>query len=279
MVETRSGRRLAVFFLVSSFLVLLLGRWIRPVDDAALTVAAPFAAVVSSVADGVGTLVTGVVEGPRLYNENLQLRKEENLLLQKYIALKNEQHENLIFRNVLNFHDRNSHMDLVTSRVIGGDASATSLAPYIIINRGSRDGLRDGMTVLDQYGNFVGSISDVVNNAAKVLLMVSPSSSVGAVDLRTRATGLVEGQYAGRPLFKFVVASQTMRPGDFVVTDGDLNLFPRTILIGQIMSVAHRNVSLFQTAELRPAADFSNLEVVQVVRNFVPSVPVKLLKQ
>jgi rod shape-determining protein MreC len=279
MVETRGGRRLAVFFLVSSFLVLLLGRWIKPVDDAALTVAAPFASVVSSVADGVSNLVTGVVEGPRLYNENQQLRTEMETLLQQNITLKQEQHENTILRAMLNFHDQNGHMDLFPARVIASDANVTSVAPYIIINRGSRDGLRDGMTVLDQYGNFVGSISDVISNASKVLLMVSASSSVGAIDLKTRAVGLVEGEYASQPLFKFSVASQSMHAGDLVVTSGDYNLYPRNILLGQIVRVTHRNVSLFQTGRLRPAADFSNLEIVQVVRNYVPSVPVKLLNQ
>src|SRR5947209_7242484 len=181
MVETRGGRRLAVLFLVSSFLVLLLGRWIKPVDNAALTVAAPFAAAVSAVADGVGNLVTGVVEGPRMYDENKLLRKEMQTLLKKNISLQQEQHENDILRAMLNYHDLNGHMDLLPARVIASDANATSLAPYIIINRGTRDGLRDGMTVLDQYGNFVGSISDAINNASKALLMVSPSSSVGAI--------------------------------------------------------------------------------------------------
>jgi rod shape-determining protein MreC len=70
-----------------------------------------------------------------------------------------------------------------------------------------------------------------------------------------------------------------MHPGDLVVTSGDYNLYPRNILLGQIVSVTHHNVSLFQSGRLRPAADFTNLEIVQVVRNFVPSVPVKLLNQ
>ena len=40
MVETRGGRRFAATFFVAAFLVLLLGRWVKPVNDAALTAAA-----------------------------------------------------------------------------------------------------------------------------------------------------------------------------------------------------------------------------------------------
>ena len=54
MVEARGGRRFAVVFLVAAFLVLLLGRWVKPVNLVALSVAAPFASVASTVATDVG---------------------------------------------------------------------------------------------------------------------------------------------------------------------------------------------------------------------------------
>jgi cell shape-determining protein MreC len=41
--------------------------------------------------------------------------------------------------------------------------------------------------------------------------------------------------------------------------------------------VHHRNDALFQTADIQPAADMGDLELVQIVKNFVPSVPSQLL--
>jgi rod shape-determining protein MreC len=132
------------------------------------------------------------------------------------------------------------------------------------------------MTLIDQNGYFVGQISDVTNNASRVLLMISPSSSVGAQDEVTRATGLIEGRFSERPLLRFVNTRQKLQPGDFIVTSGQYNLFPQNIIIGQVMSVTHRPVDPVQTAEIVPSADFSNLELVQVVKSFVPSVPFKV---
>jgi rod shape-determining protein MreC len=277
MVETRSGRRFAALFFIAAFLVLLLGRWLTPVNHVALSAAAPFQAVVSAVASNVGDAVSAVVDGPRLRDQNRMLQSRYATLIRANLILQEQAHENQILRTMLRFDDRNNHMDFLTARVIDTDPNG-SLEPYIIINRGTRDGLRPGMTVVDEDGYFVGSIVDLTSNAAKVLLMINPSSSVGALDLKTRASGLVEGKFDARPVLDFVPTSATIHRGDFIVTSGQDNLYPRILLLGQVVSVHHSNVSLFQTAQIQPAADFGNLEIVQVIRNFVPSVPGKLLK-
>jgi len=276
MVETRSGRRFAVFFFVAAFLILFAGRWVKPVNDVALSIAAPFDAAISGVATTIGDGVAGVVDGPRLRNENLMLQREVANAVRRNIILQQQAHENQIMRRMLNFDDLNNHMEFVTARNIGTDPS--SLVPDLIIDRGSRDGLRVGMTVVDQDGYFAGQIDDVASNAAKVLQMISPSSSVGATDLQTGAVGIVEGKYAASPQFKDVVTSASIRPGDLVVTSGQYNLFPRNLLIGQIQHVYHNNVDLFQSADIQPAASFGGLELVQVIRNRVPSVPARWMK-
>jgi rod shape-determining protein MreC len=111
-----------------------------------------------------------------------------------------------------------------------------------------------------------------------VQLMTSPSSSVGAYDMQTRAKGVVDGKFAGLPRMEDVVTSSQLKVGDFIFTSGDANLFPRGILLGQIHSVHHNNVDVLQTADIVPATDFGNMELVQVIKNFKPSVPVQLLR-
>jgi rod shape-determining protein MreC len=275
MVETRGGRRFAVLFLVAAFLVLLLGRWLKPVDNVALTIAAPFAWVSSGVAGGIGDEISGITQGPQYRSEVLGLQRQVGLLIHENLMLQEQKHENALLTRMLNFKDLNSHLDLVPARIIA--TGPDSLSPSVIINRGSRDGVRFGMTIVDPGGYFVGTVSQVDTNASKVLLMVSPSSSVGAIDEKTRATGVVEGVFGSLPRFKFVVTSAALHKGDFVVTSGADNLNPRMILLGQIAVIHHSDVSEFQTADIRPAANFQNLELVQVVRNFSPSEPLKLI--
>lgn len=275
MVEARSGRRFAVVFLVAAFLVLLLGRWVKPVNLIALSVAAPFASVASSIATGTGDVISGVTQGNRWRDENQALQDQMGIVVRQNMLLQAQLHDDKLLRSMLHFDELNNHMEFLTARVIMQDPN--SLAPYILINRGTRDGLRRGMTVVNHRGYFVGSIIDLTSNAAKVQLLTSPSSSVGALDLKTRASGLVEGQYSGLPQLHWVVANSTLRKGDFIVTSGQENLFPRTILLGQVVNIQHQNSALFQSAVIQPAADFSNLEMVQVIRNFIPSAPNRLI--
>src|SRR5579884_2333983 len=146
MVETRGGRRFALLFFIASFLVLALGRWLNPVDHVALSIAAPFESAISTAATSVGDIVSGIFEGPKLRSENATLRRQMATLLRENIALQEQRRENQILQRMLRFENLNPHLDLLGARVIGSDSNS-SLAPYLIINRGTRDGLRKGMTV------------------------------------------------------------------------------------------------------------------------------------
>lgn len=277
MVETRGGRRFAVLFLVGAFLVLILGRWVAPVDHVAMSITAPFAAVINGAANGAGDTLSGFLNVSQIQGENTQLKKQNAMLVQRLILLQSQQHDDALLRKMLNFEDSNAHMDYLPSRVIYSDP--TGLGSYIVINKGSRDGLREGMTVLDQNGYFVGSITDLTVNAARVLLMLSPSSSVAASDIKTQAQGLIEGRYAGGPELRYVLTGSKLHVNDLVVTQGQANLYPRNLLMGQITRVISSPQNVFQTAEIRPAANFADLEIVQVVRNWIPQYPARLITQ
>ncbi len=275
MVETRGGRRFAVLFLVGAFLVLILGRWISPVDHVAMSVTAPFAAVINGAANGVGDTLSGFLNAGQIQGENAALKKQNARLIERLVKLQSQAHDDAQLRRMLNFEDGNSHMDYLPARVIYSDP--TGLGSYIVINKGSRDGLREGMTVLDQDGYFVGSITDLAVTSARILLMLSPSSSVAAMDHNTQAQGLIEGRYAGSPELKYVLTGSKLHVNDLIVTQGQANLYPRNLVMGQVVSVSRSPQSVFQTAQIHPAADFAHLEIVQVVRNWIPHYPARLI--
>src|SRR5579884_622716 len=105
MVETRGGRRFTLFFLFAAFLVLLLGRWITPIDSVALTVAAPFGAVASGVAGAVGDTISGVVDGPRYRQENAVLQHQIGVLIHQNLLLQQARHDNAMLQRMVKFDD------------------------------------------------------------------------------------------------------------------------------------------------------------------------------
>lgn len=276
MVDSRGSGRFAVLFFALAFGLLLFGRWLGPIDAVALTVMAPFSAVINGVVTTAGDTASSVIQAPRIQQENARLRRQNAFLLGRNLKMQEALHENAYLRTLVKFDRRNSGINFLTSRVIMNDPN--TLGQNIIIDAGARDGVKPNMTVVSQGTYFAGVVTEVEPTASKVQLMTNPSSTVGAYDLQTRAQGLVYGRYGGLPQLRYVPTSSRLRVGDFVRTSGQANLFPRGILLGQIVAVHRRNQDIVQTADLQPATDFNNMEVVQIVRNYRPNVPVKLLQ-
>ena len=79
----------------------------------------------------------------------------------------------------------------VAASVIGEES-----APWyrsILIDRGSVDGLLEGMPVVATSG-VVGRVIKVAPNSSRVLLLTDHSSSIAAVIQRSRARGVLKGK-------------------------------------------------------------------------------------
>jgi rod shape-determining protein MreC len=210
-------------------------------------------------------------QGEQYRQQYEDLLRKYGLALKENATLQQEVHDIPILRRVLDFEKSKPQYSYTISRKIGGPVN--SLSPYIRIDKGSSNGLKVGMTVLSDAGFFIGSISDVWSNGSDVQLMISPSSSVGAKDVSTQATGLVDGRFDSVPVLNSVATRASLRQGDFVVTSGDWRLYPPDLLIGRITSVHRVLTSPTQSADIEPLANFDDLEIVQVIRSFVPSLP------
>jgi rod shape-determining protein MreC len=140
---------------------------------------------------------------------------------------------------------------------------------YIIIDRGSDDGLRKGMPVITQQG-LVGSVAAVTAGAARVQLINDPGSSINAILQQSGVEGVVNGKITGEIELDMVSKNSTIQPGELVLTSGLGGKFPANIVVGQVVTIRSEAYSLFQSASVQPAVDFSQLEIVLIIKNFQP---------
>ena len=169
---------------------------------------------------------------------NLILVSEENDQLKKQLArdqeMKNEWVEarmaNDRMRRLMDI-GRGFSQELVYAEVIGRDS--TAWFKTVIINKGYKDNVAVGMPVLVPEG-IVGQIVDVSGRYAKVLLIVDQNSAVDALVQRTRARGLVKGEFADQCRLEFVLRKEDIQVGDAIVTSGLDNVFPKGLPIGEI---------------------------------------------
>ena len=138
---------------------------------------------------------------------------------------------------------------------------------YIILNRGSADGVRPQSGIISEKG-VVGVVEAVDKHFSYGVTLMNPDMSVGA---RLGHSELVaplswDGRNSGRAILRDLPPHVTVSPGDTVRTSGFSTLFPPDVPIGvtgdsRIVDGSTRQVevTLFQ--------DFSSVRYVTVVEN------------
>jgi rod shape-determining protein MreC len=156
----------------------------------------------------------------------------------------------------------------IAAPVIARDPSG--VLKTIVIGAGTDQGVHVDQIVLSEQG-VVGRVSEAGTNYAKVLLITDSASSVSALVQKSRASGIVRGQYGDTLVMEWILQSDPVKSGDVVVTAGlgvgaELrSLYPKGLVIGTVVDVTKAEVSAYQRAVVAPAVDLRKLENVLVI--------------
>ena len=225
-------------------------------------------AEVQRLATAAGNGVVGVWTG---YVGLRGLRSENQVLVRDVAALQFQLQEQRAMaqradrlEQLLEFRQ---HLALPTmsARVIAADAT-----PYFLtltVDRGTEDGIRSDLAVLAPTGVVGRVVGQPAARAARVQLLIDRNAAAGALIERTRASGVVMGEDDETSLrMEYVSNLETVWVGDRIVTSGIDGIYPKGFAIGTVTDIAP-GVGLYQTIQIAPAVDFSQLEDVLVVMN------------
>ncbi len=229
-------------------------------ERAVLTLAAPLQAGFDTAFDSVTGIWGNYLWLVDTRQRNLQLEAENSRLRGDLQRVEEVRLQNERLRELLAFVDEVDRPAL-PAQVIGEDAS--NWARTIVIDKGTRAGLRDGLPVVAAEG-VVGRIIKTAPNSARVLLITDASSAVAALIQRTRTRGVARGRGAELSL-NYALRSADIKVDDLLVTSGMGGVFPKGLTLGRIVEVGRDDFGLFQRVEVKPAADFSHLEEVMVL--------------
>jgi rod shape-determining protein MreC len=158
---------------------------------------------------------------------------------------------------------------LVPARVIGM-GPMQSFSRTVIIDAGSRAGLRPDLTVVNADG-LVGRVIGVTRTTATVLLIIDPDSVVGARVGQDLEVGFLTGHGViderGALDLELVDGALVPHRDDVIVTWGGSSSSPYVsgIPIGRVTKVFASVRQSSQRAVIVPFADFSSLDLVGVV--------------
>lgn len=234
-----------------------------------ITAVSPITYLVTKIADGVHNTTGYFASLSGLREENEKLKKENDALRQDNIDLIAMKGENERLSKLLGFKGNYPQLKFQPAKVIGKNIG--DLQDIILINQGSNAGLKINMSVVTSAG-LVGIVDDVYSNVSRILLINSPRSKIGGMNLRgdSRVAGIVGGLAGQDALLEMnnMARDADLLPGDTVVTSGYSGNHPAGLIIGNIEEVQKDAGGLTKVATINPSVDFSRMEEVMVVTNY-----------
>jgi rod shape-determining protein MreC len=282
----RSWFPLALAFLALVLLILHESGILAPLDEGLHLVFDPLQRAVWNLVSGVGDLFATVREVRELRGEVEELSSRVNSLTIENVRLLEFQAEAEQLRALLNFATDRPAWTFLGASVVGKEACETypcgqvvggdpnPYLDYVTIDVGSLQGVEIGMPVVSAGAALVGRISDVSPRTARVQLLSDVGSAIDALLQTSRLTGLVVADVdspSGVGLrMEWIQQDEEVAVGDIVLTSGLGGLLPKGLVIGQTTEVRATDYELFQTALVRPAVDYTRLEMVLVITSFEP---------
>lgn len=202
-----------------------------------------------------------------LQQRNSELEAEVAELQTQVIQLQQQVGQTEILAALVDFERVRPENTYRAAAVIGRDPSP--FLHYVIINRGSNDGILRGMPVVTDQG-LVGRVDAVIADAARVQLITDPASSVNVRLQNAETEASLSGSVTGDVTLDLIPQDTNVRAGDLVLTSGLGGGYPPDLIVGQVVNVRTREFDLFQQATVQPVVDFNRLQIVLVIVNFKP---------
>jgi rod shape-determining protein MreC len=268
MNTTSRNLQTIIFVLIGVGLIALaLGGYLTPLSRIVIN---PFVSAQTWISEryqAVSDMLTAPQDVLRLRQRNVELEAQVSRLQAQIIQLQQSLAETNILSALVDFARANPENQYQAAAVIARDPSP--FLQYVIINRGSDDGLRRGMPVVTQQG-LVGRIAAVTAGAARVQMITDQASTVNVRIEPSKAQAVMTGQLSGDIVLDMISQEAVVNPGDLVLTSGLGGGYPPNILIGQVSGIRSRDQDLFQRGTVQTVVDFSRLEIVLVITNFQP---------
>ena len=231
---------------------------------------------VSKVTMGIGKNVSQFLGS---ITDFIRTKEENDILKDKVSALESEIRD---LENIIGMTDflekeagimKSTEYKLVSAEIAGKDPG--NWYYNFIIDKGSKDGIRKGNTVIQgvelEEGVFkegiVGRVMDVGDNWAKVITIIDEMNRISFKVTRTQDGGILSGSISieGTVTGYLFDNKADIIVGDKLYTSGLGGSYIKDIYIGEVSGVFSDDEELTKRIEIQPAIDFKKMYKVFVV--------------
>jgi rod shape-determining protein MreC len=202
-----------------------------------------------------------------LAQENEKLKQENHNLLYQISSLRSsivqEQTEQGAFATC-----QDDNFELVMANIIGFDA----VEDIVLIDKGSDNGIFEGMPVINQQKVVFGKILKANKNHSQIALLSNKDSVVDVktqkqTDEQSSASGAVKGLGGLLIYLDLVPVDAELKSGDILITSALDNNFPKDLLVGRVGQIIKDDQKPFQQAKVDTFFSIKNTDYLFVIIN------------
>jgi rod shape-determining protein MreC len=273
--QVRRRRAVLALLVVGSFVLLTItyGQGSNGLQRGVSTIFSPIQGIAGRALKPGRDLVDWFDETFDAKGENSRLKSELVIVRKEAVAGQEARQENSQLRKLVRLDNgpvlAESGYEPVTGRVIA--RSPTLWRSSIAIDVGSDDGVHVDDPVISGDG-LIGRIAAVEPGSSQVMLLTDHESAVTAKVLPAGVQGVIKPE-VGDPehlILDFIDSTKLVHGGQAVVTagwcaQGLCSLFPPGLPLGEVTKASIVDQEAKEQADVRPFADMSNLDLVQVL--------------
>ena len=210
---------------------------------------------------------SSIEKNKQLQEELAQVKKMLEQYEQSQYEYEEIKRENRRLRNLIGIQS-DMQYETVIAEIVA--KSPQDYYKTLIVNRGKNSGIEKWMPVV-AYQNetrcVVGKVIDVQQFSARIQPLIDQSSYIGVMLMESRYSGILQGQspISDNCLMQYVDRRSEINYGDLVITSGMGGVFPKGIIVGEIVSVSKKRYGIFQEAIVKPVVDYGRLEEVYII--------------
>lgn len=221
------------------------------------------------ISGGMGELGDDFTDIDTIRAENELLTAKVRELMAQQVDYYDLQQENERLRQLLDIKAQNEDYEFVAATVISRDSTDTY--GTFIIDKGSLNGVAYLDPVITEDG-LVGYVSEVGPISSKVTTILSPATDVGAIDKRTLDGGMLSGDLElaknGYAKLSYLQRDCDVTSGDIIVTSGLGGVYPKNLIIGEVIEIKAEAQDISLYAIIDPLADIESCTDVFVLTHF-----------
>jgi len=252
-----------ILLIITFFLILNLTDFSKKIKNFFYLISAPIQKVLWKAGRDLNNFFVMIFEIKNLKKENEVLKLRIQELLSEKVTIIELKKENEFLRIGLEM-GLQKEFKLQAAEVIGKDVSQD----FILINKGSKDGILEGFPVINQQKALIGKISEIYDNFSKIMLISNKESSFDAQVQERDLEGIVKGKGNFKVFLELIPKEKEIKEGDLLVTSSLGGIYPKGLLVGQIKEVQKSEIEPFQRAEIKSAFEVGEIEHFFIITDY-----------